>query len=189
MGELLVAGRESNFEAGRLMNYVYFTATLDAAVWGAELASGEDRGRTDVVGLWGTSRTTPMSRTRSSPGIRRSPSAAANRCASSRSSSTGSDTRPRSSRQCGPDSIPCSRRERDRSRTDVGGPRRDALTALLVPARRSRSARPRHRVVRPSMPSSARIVIRRAANASNRSFEVPDHDESRDPFLASTRLA
>ena len=84
MGELLVAGPESNFEAGRLMNDVYFTATLDAAVWGAELASGEDRGRIDVVGLWGTSRTTPMSRTRSSPGIRRSPSAAANRCASSR---------------------------------------------------------------------------------------------------------
>jgi rifampin ADP-ribosylating transferase len=49
VGELLVAGRESNFEAGRLMNYVYFTATLDAAVWGAELASGEGRGRIYVV--------------------------------------------------------------------------------------------------------------------------------------------
>jgi rifampin ADP-ribosylating transferase len=49
VGELLVAGRESNFEPGRLMNYVYFTATLDAAVWGAELASGEGRGRIYVV--------------------------------------------------------------------------------------------------------------------------------------------
>ena len=49
VGELLLAGRESNFEAGRLMNYVYFTATLDAAVWGAELASGEGRGRIYVV--------------------------------------------------------------------------------------------------------------------------------------------
>src|SRR5213596_3736904 len=49
VGELLVAGRESNFEAGRLMNYVYFTATLDAAVWGAELAAGEGRGRIYVV--------------------------------------------------------------------------------------------------------------------------------------------
>ena len=27
------------------MNFVYFTATLDAAVWGAELAGGEGRGR------------------------------------------------------------------------------------------------------------------------------------------------
>ena len=45
VGDLLAPGRESNFEAGRVMNYVYFTATLDAAVWGAELAGGEGRGR------------------------------------------------------------------------------------------------------------------------------------------------
>ena len=31
------------------MNYVYFTATLDAAVWGAELAAGESRGRVYIV--------------------------------------------------------------------------------------------------------------------------------------------
>ena len=48
-GDLLVPGRESNFETGRMMNYVYFSATLDAAVWGAELASGEDRGRIYIV--------------------------------------------------------------------------------------------------------------------------------------------
>src|SRR5689334_7470583 len=49
VGELLVPGRESNFEAGRVMKYVYFTATLDAAVWGAELAAGEGRGRVYLV--------------------------------------------------------------------------------------------------------------------------------------------
>jgi rifampin ADP-ribosylating transferase len=49
LGEMLVSGRESNFEQGRVMNYVYFTATLDAATWGAELASGEGRGRIYVV--------------------------------------------------------------------------------------------------------------------------------------------
>jgi rifampin ADP-ribosylating transferase len=49
VGEMLVPGRESNFEEGRVMNYVYFTATLDAAVWGAELASGEGRGRVYIV--------------------------------------------------------------------------------------------------------------------------------------------
>jgi rifampin ADP-ribosylating transferase len=48
-GGLLVPGRESNFETGRVMNYVYFTATLDAAVWGAELADGESRGRIYIV--------------------------------------------------------------------------------------------------------------------------------------------
>jgi rifampin ADP-ribosylating transferase len=49
VGELLVPGRESNFEAGRPMNHVYFTATLDAATWGAELAAGDGRGRIYLV--------------------------------------------------------------------------------------------------------------------------------------------
>lgn len=49
VGEMLVPSRESNFEEGRVMNYVYFTATLDAAVWGAELAAGEGRGRIYIV--------------------------------------------------------------------------------------------------------------------------------------------
>jgi rifampin ADP-ribosylating transferase len=49
VGEMLVPGRESNFEHGRVMNYVYFTATLDAATWGAELAAGTGRGRIYLV--------------------------------------------------------------------------------------------------------------------------------------------
>ena len=49
VGDLLVAGRESNFERGRTMNYIYFTATLDAATWGAELAAGDGRGRIYLV--------------------------------------------------------------------------------------------------------------------------------------------
>ena len=49
IGDLLVPGRESNFEAGRTMNYVYFTETLDAATWGAELATGPGRGRIYLV--------------------------------------------------------------------------------------------------------------------------------------------
>ena len=49
VGELLVPGRESNFERGRTMNYIYFTATLDAATWGAELAAGDGRGRIYIV--------------------------------------------------------------------------------------------------------------------------------------------
>lgn len=49
VGDLLAPGRESNFEGGRLMNHVYFTATLDAATWGAELAAGEGRGRIYIV--------------------------------------------------------------------------------------------------------------------------------------------
>ena len=49
VGDLLVPGRLSNFEAGRIMNHVYVTATLDAAAWGAELAAGKGRGRIYVV--------------------------------------------------------------------------------------------------------------------------------------------
>jgi rifampin ADP-ribosylating transferase len=49
VGDMLVPGRRSNFEEGRLMNFVYFTATLDAATWGAELAAGECRGRIYIV--------------------------------------------------------------------------------------------------------------------------------------------
>src|SRR5689334_5998659 len=49
VGDTLVPGRESNFEENRLMNHIYFTATLDAAVWGAELAAGEGRGRIYIV--------------------------------------------------------------------------------------------------------------------------------------------
>lgn len=44
-GDLLVPGRRSNYDAGRVSNHVYLTRTLDAAVWGAELAAGEGRCR------------------------------------------------------------------------------------------------------------------------------------------------
>lgn len=53
-GDLVVTGHASNFEAGRTANHVYVTATLDAAVWGAELAQGEGRGRIYVVRPLGT---------------------------------------------------------------------------------------------------------------------------------------
>jgi rifampin ADP-ribosylating transferase len=49
VGDLLVPGRQSNFEEGRLMNHVYVTQTLDAAAWGAELARGDGRCRIYLV--------------------------------------------------------------------------------------------------------------------------------------------
>jgi rifampin ADP-ribosylating transferase len=44
-GELLYAGRESNFGDRDVANFVYMAATLDAAIWGAELAVGDGPGR------------------------------------------------------------------------------------------------------------------------------------------------
>ncbi len=41
-GELLEPGYSSNYDERRTANFIYLTATLDAATWGAELAVGED---------------------------------------------------------------------------------------------------------------------------------------------------
>lgn len=49
VGELLIPGHGSNFEDSRISNNIYFTATLDAAIWGAELAQGEGRGIIYIV--------------------------------------------------------------------------------------------------------------------------------------------
>ena len=49
IGSLLTPGYGSNFEDGRVANHIYFTATLDAATWGAELARGDGAGRIYVV--------------------------------------------------------------------------------------------------------------------------------------------
>lgn len=43
-GDVLVPGQQSNFGSRRVANHVYFTATTDAAVWGAELSVGQGRG-------------------------------------------------------------------------------------------------------------------------------------------------
>lgn len=45
VGDLLEPGYSSNYGAHAKANFVYFTATMDAAIWGAELAVGEGAGR------------------------------------------------------------------------------------------------------------------------------------------------
>ena len=53
-GQLLEPGNTSNFGTGQRANFIYLTATLDAATWGAELAQGEGRGRIYQVEPTGT---------------------------------------------------------------------------------------------------------------------------------------
>jgi rifampin ADP-ribosylating transferase len=48
-GDLIEPGFSSNYGKRKKASYVYLTATLDAAVWGAELALGEGPGRIYVV--------------------------------------------------------------------------------------------------------------------------------------------
>jgi rifampin ADP-ribosylating transferase len=43
--DLIEPGYNSNFGSRKEANHVYLTATVDAAVWGAELAIGEGPGR------------------------------------------------------------------------------------------------------------------------------------------------
>ena len=44
-GDLLEPGFRSNYGEQKRANHLYFTATMDAAVWGAELAVGSNPGR------------------------------------------------------------------------------------------------------------------------------------------------
>lgn len=49
-GDLIKPGHRANFgNLERVTKYIYFSATLEAGVWGAELARGEGRGRIYVV--------------------------------------------------------------------------------------------------------------------------------------------
>lgn len=43
-GDLLEAGRSSNYGTAPTANFVYLSATMDAAIWGAELATGNGPG-------------------------------------------------------------------------------------------------------------------------------------------------
>ncbi|OPF89880.1 hypothetical protein I8G32_02989 [Rhodopseudomonas palustris] len=48
-GELIVVGYQSNFTTAAPLSWVYFSGTLDAAIWGAELAAGDAPQRIYVV--------------------------------------------------------------------------------------------------------------------------------------------
>ncbi len=54
MGNLIEAGLISNFGQNKKAKYIYLTATLDAAIWGAELTLGEGRERIYLVEPTGT---------------------------------------------------------------------------------------------------------------------------------------
>ena len=49
IGDFIKVGNNSNFGLRKNANYIFLTATLDAAIWGAELAVGEGRERIYLV--------------------------------------------------------------------------------------------------------------------------------------------
>ncbi len=49
LGDLIEVGVQSNFGDRVPAKYIYLTSTLDAAIWGAELAAGESKARIYLV--------------------------------------------------------------------------------------------------------------------------------------------
>jgi rifampin ADP-ribosylating transferase len=49
LGDLIEAGFNSNYGQRKKAKYIYVSATLDAAIWGAELAQGDNRERIYLV--------------------------------------------------------------------------------------------------------------------------------------------
>ena len=49
VGDFIEVGRNSNYGQNNQAKYLYLTATLDAAIWGAELALGDGRERIYLV--------------------------------------------------------------------------------------------------------------------------------------------
>lgn len=67
-GDLIVVGHPSNFAEGTPLSWVYFTGTLDAAIWGAELAAGTTAERIYVVEPTGSVENDPNLTDRKFPG-------------------------------------------------------------------------------------------------------------------------
>lgn len=49
VGDLLSAGWASNFSAEKPLSWIYFSAALESAIWGCELAAGDGRERIYIV--------------------------------------------------------------------------------------------------------------------------------------------
>lgn len=58
-GDLIAVGHPSNFTDGTALSWVYFTSTLDPAIWGAELAIGDRAARIYVVETTGETENDP----------------------------------------------------------------------------------------------------------------------------------
>lgn len=68
IGDLIVPGYRSNFGPGKHARYIFLTGTLDAAIWGAELATGEGRERIYLVEATGPIENDPDLTDRKFPG-------------------------------------------------------------------------------------------------------------------------
>ena len=119
VGDLLVPGRRSNYGGGRTANHVYVSATLDAATWGAELATGDGRGRIYLVEPLGTIEDDPNVTDKRFPGNPTRSYRTKDPVKVVGGSRTGSGTHPPRSRPCSMGSPPWSGEARRSSTTEV----------------------------------------------------------------------
>ncbi len=151
--DLLAPGYSSNFGERIRANYIYLTATLDAATWGAELAVGEGPGRIYRVEPTGSFEDDPNLTDKRFPGNPTRSYRTREACESPARSWTGSHTPPRCSRMCGTTLKSSSGLASRRSTTELPrsgmcvrrGPTHDRRDRVLL----ARAAAP---VIAPSMP-------------------------------------
>jgi hypothetical protein len=93
-GDLIAAGYSSNYGARKQASWIYLTGTLDAAIWGAELATGDGRERIYTVEPTGPIVVDPNLTARNFRAIQRSPIAPASRSGSRERSRSGKATLP-----------------------------------------------------------------------------------------------
>jgi len=68
VGDFIAPGFTSNYGSRRKANFVYLSATLEAAIWGAELAVGEGRQRIYIVAPTGAIEDDPNLTNKKFPG-------------------------------------------------------------------------------------------------------------------------
>ncbi len=68
IGDLIITGQKKNYNDNRKSEFVYFAGTLDAAIWGAELAEGNGIQRIYVVEPTGDFEDDPNLTDKKSPG-------------------------------------------------------------------------------------------------------------------------
>ena len=100
LGDLIAPGYASNYGRRKPGNFIYLSATLDAAIWGAELAIGEGRGRIYIVKPTGAIEDDPNLTNKRFPGNPTSPTARGIHFASLARLRSGQVTLPSGSRKC-----------------------------------------------------------------------------------------
>jgi len=80
-GDLIAAGYSSNYGTRKKASWVYMAATLEAAIWGAELALGDGPGRIYIVEPTGPIIDDPNLTDKKFPGNPPNPIAHSSRCA------------------------------------------------------------------------------------------------------------